>query len=144
MEAVAFRLTCKSLSFIPREVKDSSLNLALCIIMKVWDEVEAGKVKRTVSFHTVRKPSELRVSDRSSVHHGRYCCVVAGFELRSDKVVSVWKRSSAVAKKSSRSSELGHGARFSAPASVFVTKLDPQRPLRQQRLYLHKTFPEAQ
>jgi hypothetical protein len=36
-QAVAFRLTCKSLSFIPREVKDSSLNLALCIIMKAWD-----------------------------------------------------------------------------------------------------------
>jgi hypothetical protein len=54
-EAVAFRLTCKSLSFIPREVKDSSLNLALCIIMKVWDEVEAGKIERTVSFHAGRK-----------------------------------------------------------------------------------------
>jgi hypothetical protein len=34
-EAVAFRLTCKSWSFIPRKVKDSSLNLALCIIMKL-------------------------------------------------------------------------------------------------------------
>lgn len=30
---VAFRLTCKSMSFIPRKVKDSSLNLALCFIM---------------------------------------------------------------------------------------------------------------